>query len=252
MNFVEVARKILFEVASKNGLMEEDVFISARPLDPKEAIGNVQREDFPISLGKERMIEVTFKGVRAHCFTDSPRGFSGRLRDVLSLGLDSNGERAIFFATLNATLKQLGLTRGTIHCKDDEPEKCAEAIAHEIRERFGLKRIGLVGLNPAILEALVRTFGNENVRVTDLNKDNIGRKKYGCEVWNGYDSDIEERLILGVDLLLITGTTFVNGTFDRLYDKVKRIQKTYFIYGVTAAGMSSLLSLPRICPYGRD
>jgi hypothetical protein len=250
MGAVEDARRAFFEIVSKEALLEEDVLVSARPLDPEEAIGNPAREDLPISLGKERIIEATFKGMRAHCFTDSPRDFSGGLGDILSFRLESNGERAIFFAALNACLKYLGLIKGTIHCKDDEPESCGREIAREIWRRFGKRRIGLVGLNPAILEALVERFGKENVRVTDLNRDVIGTERYGVEVWDG--EGMLERLVLEVDLLLITGTTLVNGTFDRLHEKVRRAGKDYLLYGVTASGASWLLSLPRICPYGRE
>ena len=137
----------------------------------------------------------------------------------------------------------------TVHCRDDDPELCAHEIARLIIDRYGRAKVGLVGLNPAIAEQLVETFGTDSVRITDLNSDNIDRVKFGVEVWNGGNRTGE--LIDFSDMLLITGTTIVNGTLDHICNLARAAGKECLLYGVTAAGISELLGIARICPRGR-
>jgi len=236
-------------IAKARELIDTDVSVLVKTLSPEEAIGQPDRRDFPIIVGKERVIEAEFDGAKAHAFTDSPKEFIGKVNEVMNLPLITNGQRAIFIATMNAVLKHLNIIRATLHCRDNEPEQCAKEIAQFIREKFGVKKIGLVGLNPAILESLSNTFGAENVKTTDLNRQNIGTMKYGVEVWDG--GIMTEKLVNNSDLVLMTGTTFVNGTFDTILDYVRHFNKEYLVYGVTSAGICELMALNKICPYGR-
>jgi uncharacterized protein (DUF4213/DUF364 family) len=163
--------------------------------------------------------------------------------------LADSGGRAIFIATMNAVLKHCKIIETTLHCKDEEPERCADEIASHIRNTVGSKKIGLVGLNPAIFDALSTTFGADNVHITDLNRKNIGSVKYGVHVWDGIT--MTEKLVEESDIVLMTGTTLVNGTFDRIWSAARQYDKDYLVYGVTSAGVCSLTGLNRICPYGR-
>ena len=151
---------------------------------------------------------------------------------------------------MNATLRYLNLCEKTVHCKDEEPAECAKEIAAHILKEWGKVRIGLVGLNPAIAEALVETFGQANVKITDLNLQNVNSSRYGPEIWDGREKT--DDLIEKSDVLLITGTTFVNGTFDSIMEGVRKYKKDYLIYGVTGAGVCTLMGLNRICPFGRN
>ncbi len=220
-----------------------------KQLTPEETIGKPLRRDFPIVEGKERVVEAEFQGAKAHAFTDSPKEFIGKLKDVVTMPLATNGERAIFIATMNAVLKHLNIIETTLHCKDEEPEKCAREIASHIHNTLKLKKVGLIGLNPAILEALSTTFGSENVKVTDLNRQNIGSVKYGVDIWDG--NTMKEKLVQESDVVLLTGTTLVNNTFDGIWKVIQQHNKDYLIYGVTSAGICKLTGLHRICPYGR-
>ena len=213
------------------------------------AIGEPGRRDFPIIIGKERVIEAEVLGARAHAFSDSPKEFIGKLREILNLPLTSNGERAIYIATLNAVLKFLHLVEGTLHCKDDEPEKCASEISSYILKKWGKVKVGLIGLNPALAEMLVSTFGSKNIKITDLNQENINTLKYGVEIWDGHE--MAKVLISSSDVILITGTTFVNGTSDSIMDFIKDCGKDYLIYGVTGVGVCSQMYFNRICPFGK-
>jgi uncharacterized protein (DUF4213/DUF364 family) len=240
----------LIEIATKNRLLDAYVSVLVKTLTSQEAIGEPGRRDFPIILGKERVVEAEVLGARAHAFTDSPGEFVGDLKEVLNLPLTSNRERSIYVATLNATLKYLNLIENTIHCKDEDPERCGKEIASQLLKKWGKVKVGFIGLNPAIAENLIETFGSENVRVTDLNKQNIHSFKFGVKVWDG--NEMTEELIKQSDVILITGTTFINGTFDHIMLCVQNYKKDHLIYGVTGAGICKLMGLNRICPYSRS
>jgi uncharacterized protein (DUF4213/DUF364 family) len=247
---LEQSRTQIRRIAEKEHLLHVDVTVLAKPLTPEEAIGNPGRRDFPIITGKERVLEATLLGSKGHAYTDSPREFLGTLEDVLSLELSSNQNRAIYVATLNAALCHLGMAEQTVHCKDEEPEECALEIAKVLLETHGRTNIGFIGLNPAIAERLVDAFGPEHVRITDLSEDNIGKRRFGVEIWDG--SKRTEELIDASDVIVFTGTTLVNDTFDRILDRIRTQGKGYLVYGVTAAGVCRLLGMNRTCPKGRD
>jgi hypothetical protein len=246
----EESRTRFNKIVRQNKLDDVELSVLVKTLTPEEAIGEPGRRDFPIVLGKERVIEAEILGCRAHAFTDSTGEFLGRLRDVLAFPLSSSRERAIHIATMNAVLKHLNMVRGTIHCRDQDPVRCAKEIAASASDAWGRCVVGLIGLNPAIAEALGERFGFENLRVTDLNQANIGRVKYGVEIWDGRERT--EELIRHSALVVLTGTTLVNGTFDRILQLIRHFEKDYLIYGVTGAGVCRLMGLNRICPYGRD
>jgi uncharacterized protein (DUF4213/DUF364 family) len=239
----------LVEIVTKNRLLDTHVSVLVKTLTPEEAIGVPGRRDFPIILGKERVVEANVLGAKAHAFTDSPGEFVGNLKEVLTLPLTSNRERSIYVATLNAILKYLHLIENTIHCKDEDPEKCGNEIASQLLKRWGKVKVGFIGLNPAIAENLIETFGAENVRITDLNKQNVNSFRNGVKIWDG--NEMTEELVKQSDVILITGTTFVNGTFDHIMHCLQNNRKDYLIYGVTGAGICKLMGLTRICPYSR-
>lgn len=249
-NIIEESKELFREIIRENALSSSSIAIEAKTLTPQEAIGNPTRRDYPIIEGKERMIEAEFNGARGHAFTDSPLDFIGLLEDVLELDTDTNQHRAVYLATLNAVMRSLGMIHGTVHCKNNEPEDCARKIAGHIKETWGDVRIGLIGLNPAIAETLVKTFGSENICTTDLDYKNIGEYRYDVPIWDGRTRT--EELVRDSDFVLATGTTLGNGTFDEIWHLIRQYNKPYLFYGVTVAGISELMGVNRICPYGAD
>jgi uncharacterized protein (DUF4213/DUF364 family) len=247
---LERTRNRIREIAEKEHLLHVDVTVLARPLTPEEAIGNPGRRDFPIIIGKERVIEAILLGSKGHAYTDSPREFLGTLKDVLNLELTTNQNRAIYVATINALLGSLKMADKTVHCKDNEPEECALEIADSLLKKYGRTDVGLIGLNPAIAERLVDTFGQDHVRITDMSRDNIGQRKFGVEIWDG--NERTEDLIDASNVIIFTGTTLVNNTFSQIWDRIQAQGKNYVVYGVTAAAVSQLISIERTCPRGRD
>ncbi len=71
-------------------IKEDDVWssqinvVNIRPLTPQEAIGNPERDDFPLLKGKEVMIQADFRGSRGQAFTDMPLQLILYLREWLS------------------------------------------------------------------------------------------------------------------------------------------------------------------------
>jgi uncharacterized protein (DUF4213/DUF364 family) len=238
------------QIVERAGLAKTEVTVLARPLTPEEAIGTPGRRDFPIIIGKERILEATVLGSVGQAFTDSAREYLGSLEQVLALPLDTNQARGIYVATLNAVLRSVGEAKETVHCKDEDPEECALSIAETLLQQYGKIEVGLIGLNPAIGERLADVFGAEHVRFTDLSRETVGQLRFGVEVWDGAVRTFE--LIDASDVVLLTGTTLVNGTFDTIVERVEAQGKAFVVYGVTAAGVGALRDLPRLCPRAQE
>lgn len=244
-NILEKAREKFQIIVDGNRLGDEEVMVTIGTLSPKEAIGTPRRTDYALLEGKEVMIEARFKESFGQAFTDQPVKFTGQLNDALKLSLSISQERAIFIATLNAVMAHLGMVNGLRHCRDQEPEECAHQIAEYILNHYGKVKIGLIGLQPAILDSLVNTFGAENIRCTDLSRKNIGSPRYGAEILDGRTETL--RLIAWCDVLLVTSSTIVNNSFDDIDNHALRLGKPLIIFGVSGAGISVLLGLERVC-----
>jgi len=247
MSILEKARIEFIQVCNDRSI-DLSRAVTVHPLLPRDAIGDAEG-DFVIKKGKEYVIEATFDKARGQAFTGIACNWNGTLEELLSLELSDIRNRGIFVASMNAVLRSLGLARGTNHCRDEDPTNCGPKIAGQLEARFGTKRFGLVGLQPAILKALVNRFTRKSVRVVDLNPDNIGSSKYGIEVWDG-QSDLP-RLVEWSEVGLVTGSSVVNGTIDEIIRCFKDDNKPVVFFGNTISGTAALLDLDRICPFGR-
>jgi uncharacterized protein (DUF4213/DUF364 family) len=241
---IELKEK-LEAIAADRNMGEVTVRVKIGTLSVKQAIGSPKRQDYPLLQGKEVMIEAQFRESCGQAFTDKPGDFEGTLNDVLRLPLDSNEHRAIFIATLNAVAAYQGMVTGTRHCRNEEPEECAREIARTILDKYGRVKVGMIGLQPAILENLAVTLGKENVLCTDLNPDNIGATKYGVVIRDGKTET--DNLIRWCDLVLATSSTIVNNSFDGIRESATREGKRLVIFGVTGAGAAALAGLERLC-----
>lgn len=180
MDYLEEVRSRFAQLVEESRLGHSPVqVVGARSLSPEEAIGRPGATGLSPVEGQGVMIQATFRGDLGQAYTDQPGSYQGTLDQVLSLTLDSNFQRAVFLATLNAVLHYLGLVQKTVHCRDQEPEICARELARYIGERFGRPKTAFIGLQPAMVEALAARFP---LRVTDLNPDNVGWEKCGVLV----------------------------------------------------------------------
>lgn len=226
-----------------------DRHVEVRPLMPVEAIGETAGQEFPIAKGKETVLEALFCQARGQAFTDRPSRYEGSLADILRLDLDRVEQRAIFVAVLNAVARYLGIAQGTVHCRNEAPSRCGGEVAGYVASLYGAVRVGLVGLQPALLEGLVQAFGPDRVRVLDLNPDNIGKERSGVPIWDG-ETDLE-MLVSFSQVGLVTGSSIVSNTADRIAALYARAGKPILYYGNTISGAAALCDLPRFCPFGQ-
>ncbi len=180
-----------------------------------------------------------FKGSFGQAFTDMYGDFEGTLKDVLYMELNNNFRRAIFIATLNAVMRNLGLIEGSVHCKDHGPEECGLDLV-EFLEGCKISRIALVGFQPVHARCCSGCYA---LKILDLDKENIGKEKFGVVVLDG-DKNAKE-VLKWCDLALVTGTTVVNGTIEPILEMAR--EKVVF-YGISIAGVAQLFNFNRFCP----
>lgn len=241
----ESRRRFIAELETRHGTKYKDLkaeIVVSSPLSSQEAIGNPDRDDFPILRGKEVLVQAVYRGTAGQAFSADHGSFRGSLKDVLALPLESIFERAVMVATMNAVLRNFGLTGGTVHCKNTGPKECALLTEAWTAEQ-GIDKVGMVGLQPALLEAVVKALGPERVMVSDLAE--AGQTRCSIKVLDGLDST---QIFEQCPLILITGSTLVNGTIDSLMETARQHGNRVVFFGTTIAGAAYLLGLERWCP----
>ncbi len=237
----DILKKYFSDLVVTHGLEGEEIRVMTRPLTAEEAIGTPEDDDYPLLKGRERLMEAEFRGARGHAYTDLFGDYEAGIEEIASLQLVNNFKRAVFICSLNAVMRYLGLAEGTVHCRDEEPVECARDLNGYLKDNFGpLKRVALVGLQPRLLEALA---GGYQVRAVDLDPENIGETRHGVLI---EPTDEIDDIIAWSDLILVTGTTVVNGTIERFLDLACPV----VFYGVTVAGPARVLNLNRFCVMG--
>lgn len=219
-----------------DNLLDEKIVITARALSTQEAIGNPEDDDYPIQKGNEKLMQAEFKGIFGQAFTDHFGNFEGTLKEILDLPLVNNFQRAVFISALNAVLRFQGRVDKTIHCHDDEPVTCAAELVSYIRERYGNVKVAQIGFQPRMAQYLSPVFP---LRLIDLDPENIGQKKQGVMIEGQEET---EDAINWCDLLLVTGTTVVNGSIKLFLNR-----KPVLFYGTTIAGAAMLMGWNRFC-----
>lgn len=247
----KIYRKIkekLEKLVEENNLGGERVVVKARALTPDEAIGNPERDDFPLLKGKERMMQAEFKGSFGQAFTDMHGNFEGTLDYILNMEPNNNYRRAIFIATLNAVMRHLNLIEGTVHCRDEGPIECSRDLVEFISEDYKNPKITFIGLQPALVDRCSKNF---ELRILDLDKENIGREKFGTVILDGSVDENVECAVSWCDLVIATGSTIINDTISKTIDISDKYQKPIIFYGTTIAGAAKALNLKRFCSRSR-
>jgi len=239
MKMLDIVRERALAIWEDAGLMERRIEVVAAPLTVEQAIGKPAGQDFPIQKGKEKLMEARFGDARGQAFTDTFGNYSGRLADISRLDLGNQMYRAVFVATLNAVMREMGRAERTIHCKDEGPAICSGLVADHIRETYGAPKIGLVGYQPGLIAGLKNDF---DVRVLDLDPDNIGTSRQGVPVEGGEATD---GVMAWADLMLVTGTTLANDSIDMFLQHGEVL-----FYGTTIAGAADIMGWKRFCPCG--
>ncbi|MFP4687843.1 MAG: Rossmann-like domain-containing protein [bacterium] len=251
MEILEEALHSFEKIIDRNNLQRGKIKIEARGLSPEEAIGQPGREDFPLAEGNEVMIQAEFCASIGQAFTDHPGNYEGSLAELLELPADSNYHRALKIAAMNAVLGQLKLIDRTVHCRNQGPQKCAEQIVDWLKTNHPeLKKLLIIGYQPAIVEECLRYYGSDVVDVTDLAAERIGRRLTdGAVIKNGHKKN--ENLIGGADFVMATGSTVANNTISELLTLFKKHKTDFTFFGNTIAAVAYLLALPRLCFEGQ-
>ena len=111
MTILEQARDAFIKLCDQARL-DPSSPITVRPLSPADAIGTAASCDFPISRGRELVIEALFQGARGQAFTDHPRAWHGTLGELLALPIAETSSRAVLVAAMNAVLRARGVAAG--------------------------------------------------------------------------------------------------------------------------------------------
>jgi len=237
MNLYEELKEALRKEIQKHNLSGKNLSVRCNALSATEAIGKPEHDDYPIMKGKEVMVEAVFEGAKGQAFADEFENADYFIDDLLKIKLNSNKRRASFIAGLNAVFRYLDLCDKTIHCKDTEPMLCANNLLDVIGPR---NKVSLVGYQPRFLETLVSQY---NVRVVDLDQDNIGSDFFGVVI---EPPEMTPDAIEWSDLVFATGSTIVNGTITNFLKKDKPI----LFYGVTISAAATILNLKKFCHCG--
>jgi len=243
--FYQILRNKFLHLAQKERLLDKKITIKTRILRTDEAIGNPERQDFPLLGGKEVLMEATFMDKKGQAYTDAPSNFSGYLHEIIHLQLQDSRSRALFIATLNAVLRYLNPDLTTIHCKNNEPEECAWKIADFVK-KFHPTCVGLIGLQPAILEALVKALGPNSVLCIDRNEKNRDKIKYGIPIEWGNNIGMK-KIFKKSNIILATGSTIVNGSLVDILENAHKFNRQVYFYGTTIAGAAKIMELDRLC-----
>ena len=243
--FYERLHERLLQIVEGNRLLDKEITIKTHILKPTEAIGDPERKDFPLLKGKEVLMQATFLGSKGQAYTDAPSEFSGPLREIIDLRLEESRQKALFIAALNAVMRYLYPDIRTVHCKNNEPEECAQEIKGFV-QTLSPGSVGLIGLQPAMLDAMVSLLGAENVVCIDRDEDNRNQVRYGVAIGWGDDKGLQ-KVFEASDVVLATGSSSSNGSVADIINMSDKYNKPVYLYGVTIAGAARLMGLNHLC-----
>jgi uncharacterized protein (DUF4213/DUF364 family) len=203
--------------------------------------------EYALMRGREFIEHCAVKGFCGQAFTDKPQECRMKMAEIVKLNLDDATNRALFFSALNAVMSYCGEIGGAIHCIREEAEKCGEMMAEEILKNHGKIRVVHIGYQPGHVKALSKVFSE--LYVTDMNAENIGKTKFGVKI---LDASMNKEIISKADLVLITGSSLINGTLFKLLEWCEKFNVKCMLYGITAMGAAKLLKLKIFRPFAHE
>ncbi len=199
--------------------------ISTTYISGKDIFKNSFISDYPLNNKNEVLVESRYKNSVGQAYINDYVSFEGSIEDVINLNLYDHKNKAIFISVLNSVLKELGLIKNTVHCKDNQPEECAVEIGRYF-EKLKIKKIYLIGYQPAFIKILHSSF---EMDVYDLNPSNIGKMNNNIYIKNSNKRPINfER---EDSVLLVTGSSLTNNTFNEFINLDIKV----LFYGTTVA-----------------
>lgn len=185
----------------------------------------------------EYRVTAVMKGVCGEAYTECPKGFEGTLKEVLDLPVSEEGIPAQTLAAINAAMSLLGLCPGSFADDPAVHAAYADNLCRFVTEQYGSSNLVLIGYDGYI----VKRFSEEGLDfwTLDRNPSNITQDCFNHVIVNSGKYNREACFAWG-KVLLITGSTFCNGTVLHFLNRNVPV----LFYGITCAGISKLLDLP--------
>lgn len=244
----EAVKSLVKRLAVEEGLSLDEKII-CEYITGKEL--RLPGSDYVLMRGPEILLTCRFRNSIGQVFTVAPKNYTGTLREVLDLDLSDPYERSIFYAVTNAVLKELGYIKNTVHCEKDKPVECGRSLVFDLLGKYGVSaRILHIGYQPGHCSFL-NMFYRDNSLVTDLKDEIIWSPKLGRQVYDGVDN----RIYIGLsDVVLVTASTVVNGSFWDIVSQAIILRKDIIVYGISAGAVIWFLEkLPfkvgSFCPF---
>jgi len=239
--YESILRNILHSYISGLNLMNKTIkclHVHGREL-------RITGEEYALVRGPEILLTCYIDDFAGQVFTVAPRSYTGRLLEILKMNLDNVFYRGIFYATINALVRYLGLLDKSCHCTNGYPELCGRELARFIIKSYGTSiRVLHAGYHPGHIVHLYNLL-KDNILITDLSLENIWNVKYNRMIYDGMYNDI---FLNHVDLVLITGSSIINRTFWRMIHSSILSNKEVIVYGISATGAIILLKKEKILP----
>lgn len=246
MFYLKLKNRFL-QTITDSALLKDSVRVSTRILDNNSPSCETAYPDRNLVYHRKILLEADFKGFKGQAVTDSPCRLETKLGKIMALPLENNAERALFVATLNSAMRFLFPEIKTVHCCNDKPELCTKRIINHFAGALSDKKIGLIGRQPTMLNALVDSLGEAQVCCIEDNDDNRDdTAESGTTIRQGPQAEIL-RLFATTDLVLTTGSAVVNGTLPELLTLGGQYQVPVYFYGASIAGTAKLMDLQRFC-----
>lgn len=192
------------------------------------------KSDYVLTRGPETLLTCRFRNSVGQVFTTIPDNYDGTLREVLGLDLSDPYERSVFYATANAVLKELGYIKNAIHCEKNKPVECGRNLVFDLLGKYGVSaRILHIGYQSGHC-LFLNMFLKDNSLVTDLKDEIVWTFRHGRQVYDGVDN----RIYIGLsDVVLVTASTVVNGSFWDILSQAIILGKDIIVYGISAGAV---------------
>lgn len=242
MTIEELYQQILsafYGLEGAKALLPEMVSVTASA-EPEKTLR--PEKDPPSTVARpEYCVTATICGVKGEAYTENPSDFSGTLQQALEIPPTEKGISAVTIAALNAAVNYLGLAPGTFSEGEDARFGYADALCCYVTEHFGKSNIILVGYDGY----LVKRFVDEGLDfwTMDRNPDHISQNRFHHVIVNNAKRNRDSSFVWG-KYFIVTGSTLCNGTILHYLDCGKEV----LFYGITCAGVATLLHLPWFSP----
>jgi hypothetical protein len=202
----------------------------------------------PVLAGRSRLVG-KFNGNMGISHTFYPTPFSGTIREILDIPMDTAPNRALVVSALNAVAAWSDPELRTLHCTEKGSLRCTRLLVNTLKKE-GYSCPGLIGFQPVFMEKLGEEFGIWNTAVIDQSELNEETRK--IEAIECADDAHIFQLFAWSDVVVATGATLISGTLPDIVEMSEITGVPLMFYGTSIAGTANLMNLNRFCPEARS